>query len=133
VKLINKNVDYAVRALLTISKTGGAFISAREIAAVQKIPYHFLRTVMQPLIKNGIVASVEGTKGGFKLLIDPENLSILKLISIYNGRFQLSECMFRGKPCSNRRTCVLRKEIMKIENDFAERLGKLTIGKLLQK
>jgi Rrf2 family protein len=132
-KLINKNVDYAARALLVMSKTGGAFISARDIAAAQKIPYHFLRRVLQPLIKNGIVASVEGTKGGFKLLVHPAKLSILKLISIYNGKFQLSECMFRGKPCSNRRTCVLRKEVVKIENDFAERLGKLTISKLLQK
>jgi Rrf2 family protein len=132
-KLINKDTDYAVRALMVLAGNGDNYMSAKAIAGAQKIPYYFLRRVLQPLIKNRIVISKEGTTGGVKLVVDPGKIRVSDLIRIYHENLELSKCMFRGKPCSNRPTCVLRKEVQLIEEELISKFEKLTIKKLLKK
>jgi Rrf2 family protein len=132
-KLINKNTDYAVRAIMTLAGNRDSFMSAKEISEKQNIPYQFLRRVLRPLIGKGLIKSKEGVGGGVKLAIDPKKISVIDLIEIYHGNFQISECMFRGKPCPNRKDCILREEIIDIENDLVSKFEKLTIQKLLKK
>jgi Rrf2 family protein len=132
-KLINKDTDYAVRALMVMAGNGGNYMSAKAIASAQKIPYYFLRRVLQPLIKKRMVISREGTAGGVKLAVDPGKIRVIDLIRIYHENFELSKCMFRGKPCSNRPACVLRKEVLIIEAELISKFEKLTIKKLLEK
>lgn len=132
-KLINKDTDYAVRALMAMAGNGDNYMSAKTIAAAQKIPYYFLRRVLQPLIKKRMVTSREGTAGGVKLAVAPGKIRIIDLIRIYHENLDLSKCMFRGKPCSNRRECVLRKEVLLIERELIYKFEKLTIKKLLEK
>ena len=38
-KLITKNTDYAIRALMVLAKHKGEYVSAREIAGEEKLPY----------------------------------------------------------------------------------------------
>jgi Rrf2 family protein len=132
-KLINKNTDYAVRAIMELAGSGESFMSAKEISEKQKIPYQFLRRVLAPLIKNGIIKSKEGAGGGVKLAIGPDKIRIIDLIKTYHGNFQISECMFRGSPCLNRDNCVLREEITGIEKELISKFEQLTIRKLLKK
>jgi Rrf2 family cysteine metabolism transcriptional repressor len=132
-KLINKNTDYAVRAIMTLAGKRNSFMSAKEISEKQNIPYQFLRQVLRLLIGKGIIESKEGVGGGVKLVIAADKIRVSDLIRIYNKNFVISECMFRGKPCSNRKNCVLREEIIDIENDLISKFEKLTIQKLLKK
>ena len=132
-KLINKNTDYAVRAIMTLAGNRNSFMSAREIAEKQNIPYQFLRRILRPLIRKGIIKSKEGVGGGVKLVIDPDKIRVIDLIRIYHENFEISKCMFRGRPCSNRDNCVLREEVIAIENDLISKFEKLTIQKLLRK
>jgi Rrf2 family transcriptional regulator, cysteine metabolism repressor len=131
-KLLTKNSDYAVRALLELAKNKNDFISSRDIANKQKIPYHFLRKVLRELIRNNFVISKEGGSGGFKIAEDPAKIRIGKVIEALQGQIQLSECMFRKKICQNRSTCALRGEIMAIEKLLHDRFHGITIKRLLE-
>jgi Rrf2 family protein len=132
-KLLTKNTDYAIRALIILGSQKDQYVSARTISERQRIPYSFLRKILQVLIKNGIVESKEGGKGGFRLRLEPEQVGVLKIISIFQGDINLSECMFRKKICFNRPDCALRENILEIENLAIRKFSKLTIGKLINK
>jgi Rrf2 family protein len=132
-KLLTKNTDYAIRALLVLAKEPSQYLSARMIAREQKMPYQFLRTIMQKLIKNKLVVSKEGVSGGFKIKKDPKKIKITDIIYIFQGNIELSECLFRKKICHNRENCALRKEIKRIELLVGNEFSKLTIYKLLKK
>lgn len=132
-KLLTKNSDYAIRALLELAKNKSDFLSSRDIAKKQKIPYSFLRKVLQELIKNNFVISREGWGGGFKIAEDPAKIKIGKVIETFQGQIRLSECMFRKKICQNKTTCVMRQEIMAIEKLVYDRFNEITIKKLLGK
>jgi Rrf2 family protein len=131
--LLKKNTDYAVRALIELAVCGGGYISSRSIADRQGLPYQFLRSITQELIKHGLVESKEGVKGGLKLIKDPKQIKIIDVIRIFQGDIGLSDCLFRKKLCRNRSTCVLRKEIGRIESLVEKEFGKLTIQGLIDK
>ncbi len=129
-KVLTKNTDYAIRALLELSFEDEHFISAKEIAQKQDIPYEFLRKILNRLIREGIVISREGGLGGFQLNLAPTKIKLTDLIRIFQGEIKLSECMFRKKICPNRKHCVLRQNILHVEKKVIDEFRLITIGSL---
>ena len=131
-KVLTKNTDYAIRALLALAARKGSYVSAKSIATDQDMPYQFLRGLLQDMIRHGLVVSKEGVRGGFMMEKDPDTISVTQLIEIFQGKVQVSECMFRKQICGNRARCVLRHEIMRIEQVVQSEFEKVTIGKLMR-
>lgn len=130
-KFLTKNTDYAIRALLVLSSNKEGFISAKQMADEQDIPYEYLRKILQQLIKEGLVLSKGGGRGGFQIKKDPKKIKVIDVICIFQGDLQLSDCMFRKKLCSNRAHCVLRKNIKRIERVVIDEFGGMTIQSLM--
>jgi len=131
-KVLTKNTDYAIRALLALAAKKGSYLSAKSIATEHDIPYQFLRRLLQEMIRHDLIVSKEGVQGGFMMEKDPDTISVTQLIEIFQGKVQVSECMFRKQICGNRARCVLRHEIMRIEQVVQGEFERLTIGKLLR-
>ncbi len=132
-KVLTKKTDYAIRALLMLGAKRGSYVSVRSIAVEQDMPYQFLRGVLQEMIRHGLIVSKEGVQGGFMLAKEPDEIGVKQLIEIFQGTVQVSECMFRKQLCANRSRCVLRHEIMRIEQVVSDEFEQVTIGKLLRK
>ena len=132
-KLLTKNTDYAIRALIKLALCKGEYISSRTIADKENLPYQFLRSIMQELIKRDLVVSKEGVNGGLMIKKDPSKIKIVDVIRIFQGDIELSDCLFQKKICGNRKTCVLRKEIKRIETVVEKEFGKITIKGLIKK
>ena len=130
-KLLTKNTDYAIRALLALSLNQGDFISAKRISEEQDIPYEYLRKILQQLIKESLAVSKGGGRGGVQINRDPGAIKVSEVINVFQGELQLSECMFRKKFCSNRAHCVLRKNIKRIEQIVANEFAGITIQSLI--
>jgi Rrf2 family protein len=130
-KVLNKETDYAVRALISLGLKPEGWVSAKAISDEQGIPYQFLRRILQELIRQGLVLSKEGAGGGVRLGKNPVEIGVAEVIEIFQGKVQVSECMFRKQLCSNRANCVLRHEIMRIEQMVNQEFAKVTIGKLI--
>lgn len=130
-KVLTKNTDYAVRALLVLGAHEGEYVSAKKVSEEQGIPYQFLRRILQELCRHGLVRTKEGARGGVMLDREPASIKIREVIEIFQGKVELSECMFRKQLCSNRANCVLRHEIMRIEQMVNREFEQITIGKLL--
>jgi len=132
-KFLTKNADYAIRALMMMAAHPGQFISARQIADDQHIPYQYLRRILQQLIQEDLASSKEGGLGGFQMKADPRDISVAKILEIFRGKIQISDCLFRKKPCENRSRCVLRQRLQEIENIVAYEFARTTVANLLTK
>jgi Rrf2 family protein len=131
-KLLTKETDYAVRAIMHLARHSNGFVSSRDISNEEEIPLQFLRRILQKLIRSGLVESKEGVAGGVRLKADPGTIKIADLMRLFQGKIQLTECMFRKRICSNRETCVLKKRIQRIEKMVARELEDITIADLLR-
>lgn len=130
--LLTKETDYAIRALLSLAKEYISLKNAKAIAEEEGIPYRFLRRILQKLKEEKYIETKKGLNGGMRLIRDPAGINVKDLIESLQGKIELSSCMFRGKLCENRKTCVLRKKIKSIEEDVVEKFGNITIHDLLK-
>jgi Rrf2 family protein len=131
-KLITKNTDYAVRALIQLAKEPGRYVSAAEISKRETIPVPFLKRLLQTLIKEKYLLSREGAAGGVRLNKRTDRIRIIDIMKLFQGEFRISECMFRKRICPNRATCVLRRRMRTIESNLIAEFAGITIATLLK-
>ena len=131
-KLLNRDTDYAVKALLYIRQNNPKRMSVPELAKALDIPRPFLRKILQILNREGVLNSFKGKGGGFVLAMPPEEILITRLIDIFQKPVKLTECIFKEKICSDIDTCPLKKRIDTIEQHVISELESITIESLLK-
>jgi Rrf2 family transcriptional regulator, nitric oxide-sensitive transcriptional repressor len=107
-------------------------MSAEELSRRLRIPYPFLRTILQTLNARGILTSFRGKGGGFALSRSPEKIFLTDLIKIFQGPLSLAECIFRSKVCPGIRTCRLRKITLKLQDTLIAELKPVTLAGMLK-
>ena len=82
---ISAKVDYAVRALLTLTADKSGAMSGGALAIDQGLPVKFLAGILAELRRGGIVASQRGQEGGYRLARPASQISIADVIRVIDG------------------------------------------------
>lgn len=130
-KLITRDTDYAVRILCYLVGREER-IPVLEMVRDLKIPVAFLRRITQRLSKGGLLTSTKGLNGGFVLSVKPEKIRLLDVAEIFQGSFQLNDCLFKKKVCPNRQTCFMRRQLLDIERYALAKLTSLTVADIIE-
>ncbi|MFA7174103.1 MAG: Rrf2 family transcriptional regulator [Kiritimatiellia bacterium] len=128
--LINRDTDYAVRALRHMAQKSDEILSVAELHAELGIPRAYLRGILQKLARADILRSHRGQRGGFQLNQQPATILLIDLMELFQGEVSLTQCMFHGEACPNRAVCPLRATIKEIEEMVATKLRHITIATL---
>lgn len=132
VKLITRDVDYAIRALCYMAQTKKERVSVSELVKELNVPRPFLRKILQILNKKGLLKSQKGKGGGFQLAALPDKIFLVDLIEIFQGPFKLNECVLKKEICYDIKGCILRKRIGDIEKNLVKELKVITLRSLLE-
>lgn len=130
-KLITRDTDYAVQALIYLAQTKAKRVSVQDLVGILNVPYPFMRKIMQKLQKGNIVDSYRGKNGGFTLAEPPGDIFLFQIIQIFNGPIRLHECIINQHLCPNSKTCLLKKELTEIEEYVSKKLRAITLKKLM--
>ncbi len=133
-KLITRDIDYAVRALIYLAdnKNEGT-VPVQEMVDELGIARPFLRKIMQLLAKAGIIRSYKGNNGGFRLIKKPEDIYLIDLIEIFQGSFSLNECLLNKDICPNKGNCILKDRVDDIEEKVKTELGSIDLRSLIKR
>jgi Rrf2 family protein len=115
-----------------MAKRSDRRVSATELSRKLKIPYPFLRTILQTLNAKGILNSLKGKGGGYALARSPEKICLTELIKILQGPVNLAECIFRASVCPGSRTCRLRKVMLRLQKTVIAELKSITLASMLE-
>ncbi len=102
---LNRNADYALRLMLDVGANSGA-VSTADIARRQETPYQFLRKVARTLVRQGLLTSERGARGGLRLARPAESITLLEIVSAF-GPPSLNRCTADPSRCERRSTCGL--------------------------
>jgi len=133
--MISHKTRYALRALLYLVERGkGAPVQLASIAETQQVPRKYLELIMLDLKKAGIVSSVRGPAGGYRLARPPEDISFGEIIRTLEGPIALVPCAsvnFYSKcdDCHDEATCAIRKVMLVVRDKSAEILDGLSLAK----
>jgi Rrf2 family transcriptional regulator, cysteine metabolism repressor len=84
---ISAKAEYACLAVidLTILRYKNQPVQTAELAKRNAIPERFLVQILLQLKGAGIVQSVRGASGGYRLSAEPESISLLDIIRLIDG------------------------------------------------
>ena len=75
--------------------------------------------------------SYKGNNGGFRLNKRPEDIYLIDLVEVFQGKFSLNECVLNKDICPNRDSCILKSRIEDIEADVKRQLESINLKSLI--
>lgn len=122
-KIFSKKVKYGLAALFELAKYSNmGYTQIKNIASEQNIPQNYLEQLLSILKKAGLVESMRGSQGGYKLSREANKIRIIDVIEVLDGPLTISD--------SSRRSEVLNIYWEKIEAQFKDLLND-TLEKLV--
>ena len=131
--VITRATEYAIRAVLYLAKQPrGEIVYKKDICQTQDITPAFLTKILQPLIKVGIVGSQRGVGGGFYLLKDPAEITLLEVVRAEEGPLYLNHCLERQGTCEKDLFCPVHGAWREIRQQMLQTLDGYSFARLLK-
>ena len=130
---ITRRADYAVRSVLYLTKNNKDVVTINEISKSMHVPRTFLAKILQQLTGHGIVTSIRGFKGGFKLAKDPGKITLLEVIEAIQGITASSQCAVDKKSCKLSDKCSVHPVWIKIRKMVENELKSQNFRELASK
>jgi Rrf2 family protein len=117
-----------VKHLSTLPK--GELGTINSIAAAESISRTFLAYILRDLTRSGILMSVQGVSGGYRLAGAPKDVSLLDIIEAIEGPIHINLCTEGDRcPCGVASDCSMRSFWIDQEKSFKKALGKHTFAR----
>ena len=101
--MISTKVRYSVRILLDLAEhRNGDFIPMKEVAGRQGISLKYIERLMPALKAAGLVESVHGIGGGYRLTREPEEYSLWEILELAEGDLAPVACLQPEAPVCQR-------------------------------
>ena len=130
---LTRKSDYALVALAHMTRAQGHLSSARGISDHHKIPLPALMNILKKLSRAGIVASVRGARGGYRLAADPTEISLEELIVALEGPIRLVLCAAGDDTdcCDQAPWCPVRGPAQRIHDRLQEFLAGVSLAEII--
>jgi Rrf2 family protein len=116
---LSKKSEYSFMAARFMALNNhGSSVTAKEIAENYNISYELVSKVLQSLVKNNIVISYQGVKGGYSLKKNPLEISLIDLIQAVDPDYQITECFKVDSPkdkCNHIDCCKIRDPLIEVQ------------------
>ncbi len=129
---LTKKADYGLIALRHLASVPGATASTKDIADLYHLPVPLLAKVLQKLKACGILASVAGTNGGYKLARRPDRISALEVVRAIDGPVILTHCFTDHGACDQSGNCTVREPLRRVHEAILELLNDFKITDLAE-
>jgi Rrf2 family transcriptional regulator, cysteine metabolism repressor len=108
---ISRRTDYATRAILALAIDDREKpLKIAELARRTAVPQSVLEQVMPTMRSAGIVRSERGSRGGYRLNRLPEEITLERVVRLFQGPLAPIACATRShpEPCPMSVECSLR-------------------------
>jgi len=133
---LSKRSDYALLALRHLATQGrqadasAATASARELAERFDIPLELLAKVLQRLVREGLLVSHQGIKGGYMLARPAEAISVADILVAVDGPLTVTACSNEDSSCEQYHKCNIRDPLWRLKDRIVETLTSCSLAEL---
>jgi len=131
---IPKEVDYGILILLALMEEDqDELIPATEMARRTQLSHHQVAKLLKKLQKGGVVESIRGPKGGYRLCIKPDHLTLSEIYEYFFGALRLTDCTSRGHADTDCRvvsSCSLMPHMAMVNQAVEQAFSKITLARI---
>ena len=130
---VTKLADYGIVILTRLARQSAATSSARDIAAVSRLPLPVVSKILKLLARHELVASHRGIKGGYFLARRPEDITLAQVIRALEGPIAVTECTDKiYGDCSLEKGCPVRNNWHRINHAIDQALETITLAEMIR-
>jgi Rrf2 family nitric oxide-sensitive transcriptional repressor len=129
---VSQTAEYALRAVVWLAQNPGEPQTTQQLAEGTHVSVSYLPKVLQPLGRVGILTSQRGINGGYSLARDPEELTVLEIISCVDPIQRITRCPLRLQTHTGG-LCPLHTMLDEAIAETERRFGQTTIAELLRR
>ena len=121
--MISTRGRYSIRILLDLAEHGnGEFIPMKEVAARQGISLKYIERMMPVLKTGGLVDSLHGIGGGYRLTKEPSEVTLWDILILAEGDLAPVSCLQENAAVCERaaacRTLPVWEDYYKLTEDY---------------
>lgn len=129
--LYSSPCEYAIRALTALAlRPRDRWVPAPSIAAETEVPVSYLGKIFKDLVRAGILASMRGPRGGYRLARGASEIRLLDVKAAIDGLGDLERCAVGLDPCTDETPCPLHEEFKEVRRTIRTYLASTTIEEL---
>lgn len=123
---ISEAASLALHAMVYLAGTPETNYPVGRIASAICVSEAHLAKVLQRLARAGLLDSVRGPRGGFRLAGRADRITLLEVFEAIDGPFEPGECLMHEKTCG-RMGCLFGDLIGDINDQIRSYLGSRTL------
>ncbi|HEY3887674.1 MAG TPA: Rrf2 family transcriptional regulator [Caulobacteraceae bacterium] len=137
---LNEGVEWAAHACAVLAALPqGRGLTAATLAAFHELPPSYMAKQLQALAKAGVVTSLRGARGGYRLARRPSDISLWEVAAAIEGEdrgFRCSEIRRKG-PCASspqscKTPCAVAASFWAAEDAYRESLRRCTVADIVR-
>jgi len=128
--LFSTATGYALRALAAMPEDG-SYSLAKDLASHLALPGPYLAKILQSLAQEGMLNSVRGPRGGFRLARPAHRITVGEVVGVLDGMESMSGCVMGFVNCDGRdKPCPLHAAWIEVKNHLEQTMATVTIRDL---
>jgi len=131
--IYSKPCMHGLRAVIYIAaRNSETPVRGEDVAREEDLPQPFLSKILKILSSKGILHSVRGPGGGFRLARTAEEITLLDIVEAIDGTAQFDECALGWKTCQDDKPCPLHNSWKEMRTNLKNYLSETTVADLVQ-
>jgi Rrf2 family protein len=130
--MLSGTAEYALRAVVCLSRQPNhAPVRASDLAASVSVPRNYLGKILHDLVRAGILKSTRGKNGGFQLAVEPGDLSLLQIVTLFDQIGERRRCLLGRPECSESDPCPVHHRWKECADHVQRFFTDTTVGDVL--
>lgn len=136
---LSKKGEYALRSLIILgiaAEVERELVQVSELAKSEQLPVKFLEQILHILKEAGILESVRGKFGGYRLARPAAKITIGEIVRLVDGPLAPIRCVsqtaYESCSCPDEDHCGLRMLMLDVRNAIAGILDRYTLGDVVE-
>lgn len=132
--IYSKTCEYAIRALLYLAqKSKRGYVLTREVSRETGIPSPYLAKIFRDLAHHKILLSRRGASGGVCLAVEPQALSLKKIVTVIDDPSYMKACVMGLDHCSDQNACPLHDVWSQARKKMNDTMQRCTLASITKK
>ena len=111
---------YALRATMYLARRAGEGpVRVEDVAGALSVPRNYLSKILHALVKEGLLRSERGPRGGFELAVPASTVTLLQVVEPFEDLEEGRRCVLGRGECSDADPCALHEQWKGVASDLA--------------
>ena len=124
--------DYGTVILTAMAHQPERTRSTVEIGAVTRLPVPSVSKILKIFVREGLVVSLRGAKGGYTLSRPPAEISTAQILNAIDGPIGMTECSISPGLCTHETGCPVRVNWQRVNRVMLQALEQITLEQMIQ-